>query len=299
MTLKTFTFILLLISSSLLFTGCNNDKTDTAITTIQNPTSLTLTIAKISLNKDDNTTVKVMAEYKGGATKDVTEDVSWEMIPENAVTVQNGKMTAKKDVPTNIKAKIGTVESNSVDLKITWTVNGHELPPEPDKALNDSTLLGIDINNNGVRDDVERYIYERFGKDPEYPKTKIALAMQDAWATQKILESPTIESKKYLDDAIDCQYYWFSKKNEIINKRIMQLSDKSFDEAIKLDVQVTKWQINNKVFNDKRLKDKKLNTKERILRKFKFNEACSGHIFKGRGKETIENCLINIDKFGE
>ena len=47
---------------------------------------------------------------------------------------------------------------NSKDINQT-VINGHTLPPEPDKALNDSTLLGIDSNNNGVRDDVERWIY--------------------------------------------------------------------------------------------------------------------------------------------
>ncbi len=178
-------------------------------------------------------------------------------------------------------------------------INGHRLPPKPDPKVNNATLLGVDVNDNGVRDDVERYIYERFGKDPKYPKTKTAIAMQDAWATQKILENPTIESKKYLDDAIDCQYYWFHKKNKKINERIMHLSKTDFDQAIELDIQVTQWQIKHKVFNDTSLKDKMLNTKERIQQMFKFNEACSGHIFRGRGEESLDNCLVNIDNFGE
>ena len=178
-------------------------------------------------------------------------------------------------------------------------INGHVLPPEPDPVKNNATLLGIDVNHNGVRDDVERYIYKRFSKDDAYPKTKIALAMQDAWATQKILETPTIESKKYLDDAIDCQYYWFDKKNKKLIDEIKELANKDFDKAYELDKQVTIWERHNKVFNDIELKDKILNTKLRILRKFKFNEACSGHIFRGRGKDTIESCKTNIDKFNE
>lgn len=36
-----------------------------------------------------------------------------------------------------------------------WVVDGHVLPPEPDPVLNNATLLGIDVNNNGVRDDVQ------------------------------------------------------------------------------------------------------------------------------------------------
>lgn len=42
------------------------------------------------------------------------------------------------------------------------TINGHILPPEPDTKINNSTLLGIDSNNNGVRDDVERWIYKTY-----------------------------------------------------------------------------------------------------------------------------------------
>ena len=182
---------------------------------------------------------------------------------------------------------------------VTLEINGHHLPPEPDPKVNNATLLGVDVNNNGVRDDVERYIYERFKKDPEFSNTKIAIAMQYAWAMQKILENPTIESKQYMDDAIDCQYYWFSKKNKMINEKIMQISDSDFDKAITMDVQLTKWQVGHNVFNDTGLKDKLLNTRQRILQKFKFNEACSGHIFSGRGQETIHNCRTNIDELRE
>jgi len=248
----------------------------------KNIETLVLTVEATTLNKDANSSVSVKAVMKDGSTQELTDGLEWEIMPKYAVTVAKGILIAREDVPVKIKAKIGSVESNSVDLNITWTMNGYVLPPEPDKALNDSTLLGIDINDNGVRDDVERYIYERFGEDPEYPKTKTALAMQDAWATQKILKNPTIESKKYLDDAIDCQYYWFDKKTQ-------GLSGYEFIQ----------YSIKHKVFDDINLKDKMLNTKQRILRVFKFNEACSGHIFRGRGKESIENCQTNIDILGE
>ena len=39
-------------------------------------------------------------------------------------------------------------------------VNGYVLPPMPDKKLNDATLKGIDSNDNGIRDDVERELYQ-------------------------------------------------------------------------------------------------------------------------------------------
>lgn len=38
-------------------------------------------------------------------------------------------------------------------------INGYQLPPEPDPVLNNSILLGIDANENDVRNDVEQWIY--------------------------------------------------------------------------------------------------------------------------------------------
>ena len=71
------------------------------------------------------------------------------------------------------------------------------LPPEPDKTLNDSTLLGIDVNNNGVRDDVERWIYEEY-KD-KHP-IHIDIAMQAARGYKLILETP--ERAKEIHDEV-------------------------------------------------------------------------------------------------
>ena len=68
-----------------------------------------------------------------------------------------------------VQVKVGTLFSNTLNLAVRWVVNGHVLPPEPDKTLNDFTLLGIDVNDNGVRDDVERWIYEEYkDKHPVY-----------------------------------------------------------------------------------------------------------------------------------
>ena len=38
------------------------------------------------------------------------------------------------------------------------TINGIAVPPEPDVVVNNATIAGMDSNNNGVRDDVERYL---------------------------------------------------------------------------------------------------------------------------------------------
>jgi hypothetical protein len=40
----------------------------------------------------------------------------------------------------------------------TEVINGIPVPPEPDPVQNNATVAGVDVNSNGVRDDVERKI---------------------------------------------------------------------------------------------------------------------------------------------
>ncbi|MCW9054867.1 MAG: hypothetical protein OQJ98_02715 [Candidatus Pacebacteria bacterium] len=44
-------------------------------------------------------------------------------------------------------------------------VTGERLPPSPDVALNNATVEGVDANENGIRDDVELAIFERYPGD--------------------------------------------------------------------------------------------------------------------------------------
>ncbi len=81
-------------------------------------------------------------------------------------------------------------------------INGHVLPPEPDPVKNNATLLGIDVNHNGVRDDVERWIYETYkDKHPIY----IDIAMQAARAYKLVLEHP--ERAKIIHERVNGALY--------------------------------------------------------------------------------------------
>ena len=90
------------------------------------------------------------------------------------------------------------------NLSKSEEVNGYRLPPEPDEQLNNSTLLGIDSNGNGVRDDVERLIIIEEAKNPHFPKIQTAISLQYAWAWQKVIINPTLQNKKYLDKYFFC-----------------------------------------------------------------------------------------------
>ena len=86
-------------------------------------------------------------------------------------------------------------------------INGHTLPPEPDPKVNNSTLLGIDSNNNGVRDDVEIWIYQTYkDKHPIY----IDIAMQSGRANKLILVHPekALEIHNEVNKAVYCQSYY-------------------------------------------------------------------------------------------
>jgi hypothetical protein len=62
------------------------------------------------------------------------------------------------------------------------TINGFAVPPEPAKKLNNSTLAGVDTNNNGVRDDVERAIAKKVSSVAEFEN-----AIQIAIIYQRVL----------------------------------------------------------------------------------------------------------------
>jgi len=87
------------------------------------------------------------------------------------------------------------------------TINGHTLPPEPDPTTNNSTLLGIDSNNNGVRDDVERWIYKTY-KD-KHP-IHIDIAMQAARGYKLVLETPerAKDIRGEVNGALFCASYY-------------------------------------------------------------------------------------------
>lgn len=62
--------------------------------------------------------------------------------------------------------------------KITLSdVMGSNLPPPPNKQENDATVEGVDANNNGVRDDVELAIFEKYPDSPRVRAAQLQYAM--------------------------------------------------------------------------------------------------------------------------
>ncbi len=124
--------------------------------------SITLSQNDINLKEEESTKLTLQAIYKDGTTEDITKDINWIIGDATLVSIDaDGNLKALKAGETLVQAEYHGKVSQEIKATITAkeeVINGYVLPPEPDETLNNSTLLGIDSNNNGVRDDVERKI---------------------------------------------------------------------------------------------------------------------------------------------
>lgn len=147
-------------------------------------------------------------------------------------------------------------------------INGHALPPEPDPKINNATLLGIDSNHNGVRDDVERKIYFIY-KRPIIQ----AYMMQFAQRFQKQLINP--EQSAISEQTERAAWNQYSCEGYL-----------SRSYHIKLPWDAVDFIENNFI-----------NTRERLEDYMKFNVASSGRNFQMpvHSKDLkAENCDFNI-----
>jgi hypothetical protein len=143
--------------------------------------------------------------------------------------------------------------------------------------VNDSTLLGIDSNDNGVRDDVERWIYEKY-KD-KHP-IHIDIAMQAGRAWQRVLEDSSKAKEIYpmVDAPSYCESYY-------------KIYAKYFNEPILITEDVTNEYFRSKII---------FNTQNRMNAYVEYDSLLSGDSYTtpkiGEGKEL---CDFNASKYEE
>ena len=204
---------------------------------------------------------------------------------DNTVTYQPNQNLDEGYYEIEIKSLKATKANKATKIKeikyrfyVAEVLNGYMLPPEPYAILNNSTLLGIDFNDNGIRDDLERWIIRKYATS-DYPKTKTEIALQWARTTQQVIQSPetAYEDKKYLliMKANLCQMYSFSEK--------LQKSGN--------------YRIDNRIFNDEFV-DRAFNTKDRIESYARFNGNLAGHVY-GSLREDASKCDFDIDEIEE
>ena len=96
----------------------------------------------------------------------------------------------------------GYVTSEVASNEKPIVIQGHTLPPMPNPKVNNATLLGVDVNNNDVRDDVEIWIYQTYkDKHPIY----IDIAMQAGRAYKQVLETP--EQAREIREVVNAPYF--------------------------------------------------------------------------------------------
>ena len=117
-------------------------------------------------------------------------------------------VTEKTELVFELKAKFDDPVQDKITIIVypVLIINDIRLPPEPNPEENNATLLGVDSNTNGVRDDVERWVYQEY-KD-KHP-VHIEIGMQSARTWEKIFTDPSNpETTKRVDAAIDCESYY-------------------------------------------------------------------------------------------
>ena len=154
-------------------------------------------------------------------------------------------------------------------------INGHTLPPRPDPKINNSTLLGIDSNNNGVRDDVEIWIYQTYkDKHPIY----IDIAMQAGRAYKLILEYPerALEIENDVGKPAFCQLYY-------------QYSAKYYNEPLLVEEGFSTHYLREKIY---------FNTKERMDTYLQYDHLLSGGMYTlPSDTEKKKACDFNTSKY--
>jgi len=216
-------------------------------------TSISASQTLIELSEDNSTQLAITATYDDNSSEDITQKASYTSSDSSVADIDKGLLTTYTEGSATIQADYGN-KSITIQVKVYEMIEGHLLPHEPENP--DATLLGVDENDNGVRDEVERWIYKEM---PTYhhPEIERVIAMQKAKAYQMALIDPANTDDKVLkamDRALDCWSYY------------------SYSRLIPFDDSIKKFGRN--------LKDKSFNTKERLKTYFEYDYSLKGRIFK-------------------
>ncbi len=132
-------------------------------------------------------------------------------------------------------------------------VLGQRLPPEPDPALKDATVEGIDANNNGIRDDVELAIFKLH---PDSARIRAA-ELQYAMALQMYL------TEVFNSDSLIA----VAQEDERASSCIADQLPRDAIQVYYLDLQQKKNEIRGMILNTEERR-KKANQNTRLVRSF-------------------------------
>ena len=233
--------------------------------------SIKLNATSLELNEGETTQLNAVAIYDDNTSRDITQEALWSIDNPSVASIDtNATLKTLQEGSAQITASLESITSQTLLLNVRKTINGHLLPPAPAPILNNATLLGIDSNNNGVRDDVERWIYTYYSKPIEH-----AVFMQSAKAYQIVIQEPekALENLPTMQAATRCESYWsFVAKDE----------SKPF------------WLEEYKDY-EKEISPIQFNTADRFLAYKKYNQTLSGGVYGDNiePEDWIKSCDFN------
>ena len=195
-------------------------------------TSISASQTLIELSEDNSTQLAITAIYDDNSSEDITQKSSYTSSDSSVADSDKGLVSTFKEGSAAIEVNYDD-KSITITVEVYELIEGHLLPHEPDNP--DATLLGVDENDNGVRDEVERWIYKDM---PTYhhPEIERVIAMTKAKALQMALIDPTNKDNKVRkaeDRARACWFYYAHSKNipfdGAVQKFGNQLRDKQFN----------------------------------------------------------------------
>ena len=105
------------------------------------------------------------------------------------VFVQTAMSIWRMDDKNKTQTAIDFINSQKINLD---DVMGKNLPPKPDQMLNDSTIAGIDANNNSIRDDVELAIFAKYPNSAKIRAAELQYAQALQLELTQVFNSETL-----------------------------------------------------------------------------------------------------------
>ena len=238
------------------------------------PVSLKITPTPIEIKEGSALTLKTAVVYDDGSEQILKNGVEWKSANASVLTVEtNATATALKEGETTVTSTYKGLTSKTVQALVYLEIDGHRLPPAPAPAINNSTLLGIDINDNGVRDDVERRIYFHYKR----PIDQVYM-MQYATQHLEILKDPVAAASS---EKVQREWWnLYSCRGYLDEQKNISIADDSVDF----------------------MENVYMNTKDRMRAYIKFNEGMGGGSYSipFHDKDMkAENCDFNITQVME
>ncbi|MDQ7047574.1 MAG: Ig-like domain-containing protein [Sulfurovum sp.] len=173
-------------------------------------TQLTANTTRIELSEHNSTQVQITAKFDDNRSEDVTQKATYTS-SDSSVDVDKGIITTNQEGSATVTVSYGGKDI-SIQVEVYEMIDGHLLPHEPDNP--DDRLLGVDENNNSVRDEVERWIYKT--EYLAHPEINRVIAMQEARFYQMSLIDPSNKDDKVYQNSkrsMNCDSYYTESRN--------------------------------------------------------------------------------------